>query len=206
MRTSPFPAMGVVAVGLAVVLCSGCVRYHQTVRALYQPPAPPSPLGTLSDPMWKTQEANAEASDFVIYQHEFEYNGVRLNKAGEDHVRQIAVRLQGGADMPVVIEQGATTARDDTEFQYPVHPNAELDLQRREVVVRSLAAMGVTDAHQRVAVAPAYAHPMKASEASAAYERSFQYDGYGPYGTYGGGAFGPFGGFGGFGGIGGGFF
>lgn len=158
------------------------------------------PLGAKSDVCWQRQEANAEMSDFVVYQHEFAYNQKRLNTDGEDHVRQIAARLLAGLDAPVVIERSMTAVREETEFKYPIHPNSELDLQRREVLVLSLTAMGISDADQRVVVAPAYVPGMKATEAAAAYQRGFgqQNNGWGAGGAagWGGGSFGPFSSFG----------
>ncbi len=183
-------------VSCLTLLYSGC-GYCQRARMFYQPPPPANPLGAHVDPLWKIQEANAEASDFVIYQHEFELNGTRLNTAGEDHVKEVAARLNAGQDMQVLVERSMTTAREDTEFKYPVHPNPELDMKRREVIVRSLAVMGVPDAEQRVVVAPSMAEGFKATEAQRSYSQALQ--GGGQFGRgygFGGGFFGPFSGFG----------
>ena len=56
------------------------------------------PLGAMSDCVWAHQEANAEHSDFVVYENEFGIDSEILNTAGEDHVRQIAARLASGQD------------------------------------------------------------------------------------------------------------
>lgn len=169
----------------------------------YRQPPPPAPLGTLSDPVWQTQEVNAEASKFVVYEHEFVLGGVRMNMAGQNHVKQIAARLDAGAPFPVAVERSMTSTRPEDEYQFPVHPNPELDNRRREVVVRALTAMGIADADQRVVVAPAFAEGYTGPEAEAAYQRSlYNNSGQGGFGGFGGG----FGGFGaGQGGIGGGF-
>lgn len=192
-----------------VALCGGCHHLH-AVRAIYNPPPTPPTLGTISDSIWKLQENGAEGADFIIYQHEFESNGTRLNKGGEDHLQQIAVRLLSGQDFPVIIEQSSTSVKEGTEFEYPIHPNPELDLERREITVRLLTAMGVQDADKRTLVAPSYAMDYRAIEAIRAYQIGYtgQTLGYGggffsPFGF--GGNFGGFGGFGGFG-FGGGFF
>ncbi|MHB8902355.1 MAG: hypothetical protein ACYC6Y_26650 [Thermoguttaceae bacterium] len=148
----------------------------------------PAPLGTLSDPIWRNQESNAEHSDFVIHMHEFQGNTERLNTAGEDHVKQIAARLLSGQEAQVLVERSMTSARPETKYQYRVHPNVELDLARREIVVRSLAAMGITDAEQRVVVSPALTPGMTADEAEGAYRA----------GVTGSGMSAPGGGFGGF--------
>ena len=47
----------------------------------------PTTLGTISDEYWSKQNQNADASNFVIYQHEFALNSVRLNTLGEDHIK-----------------------------------------------------------------------------------------------------------------------
>ena len=136
------------------------------------PPAPP-PLGYASDPIWKIQESNAEASDFVIYEHEFEESdGVTLNTAGEDHVKQIAQRAFAGFQYPIIIQRSSMSVDPDDKYEYPVHSNPELDRRRREVVVAALAEMGVEDAEQRVVVAPALAPGFEGFEAERAY-RSF---------------------------------
>ncbi len=193
--------------GLAVLLIlslgmalSGCAPRRRS--AFYQAPPPPRTLGAYNDQIFQIQEVNAEASKFVVYQHEFTLNGIRLNTAGEDHVKRIAAELERGTDYPVVIERSNTSPRQNTTYKYPVHPNPELDMQRREVVVRSLTAMGVPEADQRVSVAPAYVAPYTDPEAERAYMRGIMGGGMGGFGGFGGG-FGGFGG--GIGGIGGGF-
>ncbi len=191
----------VAAASPILVFATGCSSYWQRVESLYQPPAPPAQLGTISDGIWQNQERNGEASDFVIYQHEFDMDSPRLNMAGQDHVKQIVARLNSGHNQPVLVERSMMSSRPDTEFGYPVHPNPELDMQRREMVVRCLAAMGVADADQRVVVAPALAEGYKATEARQAYLQGFRQDrfgGYGHGGYLGGGLSGPFTGIGGF--------
>jgi hypothetical protein len=160
----------------------------------------PSPMGTLSDPIWIAQEENAEPAKFVIYQHEFVYNQARMNWAGEDHIKQIAARLHAGQNYPVLVERSMTSKLEYTEYKYPVHANPQLDMQRRAVIVQMLTALGVPDAEQRVVVSPALTRGFQDGEAERAYGRSFFFGG--GFGGFGGG----FGGFGsGFGGFGGGF-
>lgn len=140
-------------------------------------PLPPSPLGYASDPIWQLQERNGESSDFVIYDHEFVGETIRLNKAGEDHVKQIAARLRYGAPFPVIVEQAFNSARPGaTEHRYPVYNNPQLDLQRRELVARALSAMGVENAQDRVVVAPALADGLTDVEAERAYARGVSND------------------------------
>jgi hypothetical protein len=87
-----------------------------------------------------------------------------------------------------------TTARKDTEFKFPVNPNPELDMQRRDIVVRALTAMGVRDADQRVVVAPPLAAGYMATEATKAYYQGLNQSGtFGSgYGGFGGAWFGSF--------------
>ena len=161
-----------------MLFATGC---HQTASMFYQPPTPAQMLGQSVDQFNEVQERNAEAAKFTIYVHEFDenfsedgksYGGVRLTEDGEDHVRQIASAIRGGAHFPVVIERGWTSTRGGTAWNYPVHLNAELDNRRREVVVRALAHMGIADAAQRVSVAPALVHPLSGVEGENAYRRS----------------------------------
>jgi len=201
----PTRLVAALSVLAALALTTGCQHYHQA-KALYQPPPPVAPLGAVSDPIWQSQEARAEASDFVVYQHEFGYQNARLNHCGMNHLMQISARLKYCPHLPVIVEPSLMTVREDTDFQYPVHPNPELDLQRREVVVLALQEMGVPNAEKRVLVAPALAEAANAVESQRAYNQALSGAGF-----FGGG-FGGFGGFGssfgggfGFSGFGGGF-
>jgi hypothetical protein len=161
-----------------------------------RPPA--SSLGTLSDPVWQNQEANAEPSEFVIHEHEFVVDTEFLNTAGEDHLKQIAVRLATGQNAQVLVERSMNSARPDTEYKYRVHPNPDLDMRRRDVVIRALLAMKIPDADSRTVIAPDLAPQYRAGETAAS-----DYSDYGgsQNGWGGGGGFG--GGGGGFGGTGG---
>ncbi len=163
----------IAVLGFAPVIFTGCQTF-QRAKMLYQPPPPPRTLGSINDEVWMTQERNAEAIDFVIYQHEFKINHDRLNTAGMDHVQQIAARLASGQDFPVIVERSFSTVRPSTEFKYPIHPSPELDLRRREVIVHSLVALGIPNADERVVVAPQLRPGMKATEAARAYAIGFQ--------------------------------
>ncbi len=176
--------MRLLLAGASVLLlaATGC----QGWGARFRDPAP-APLGALSDPIWRNQEANAERSEFVVYQHEFEGDAEWLNTGGEDHVKQIAYRLLNGQDAQVLVERSMTSARENTEYKYPVHPNPELDMRRRDIVVRSLQAMGVADAPDRVVVSPALTPGFTADEAESAYRTGIGASGIGsPRGGFGG--------------------
>jgi hypothetical protein len=196
-----------VSLALLAALAAGGCTPRQKIAAYYDPPPPPAMLGTEVDEINRAQEENAEAAKFIIYQHEFQLNhledgrnigGVRLNEYGEDHVKRIADQIKKGAPWPVVVERSQTTAWVDTQFQYPVHFDPDLDLRRREAVVRALVRLGVADAEQHVVVAPSFAQGITSEEAVRAYYRGTS--GWGSGGGYGG--FGGIGGFGGFGGFG----
>jgi hypothetical protein len=179
-----------VATAFSVVLSSGCQQHW---RNFYQHPTVPA-LGTHSDPIWQNQETNAEMSDFIVYQHEFQPDTEWLNTDGEDHVKQIAARLQSGQDAQVVVERSRTASRAGTEHEYPVHVNPKLDLRRREIIARSLAAMGIADADERVVVAPSPAQGLRANEAESAYRNGVGTGRMNSNGGFGGFFFGGFGG------------
>ena len=186
-----FAHASVILLGL---LISGCAKdqskYHGSVL-------PPDPLGTISDPIWQQQEANAEASDFVIHEHEFVGNSVRLNNAGEQHVQQIAARADE-VPFPILVEPSSMSRRKSDRYGFPVHPNAELDKRRRDVIVRALTKMGVDDAARRVTISPALTPGFEHFEAERAYQSGFSIQGNRGSGGFGGVSGGFGGGFGGF--------
>lgn len=152
-----------------------------------RPPAPP--LGSLSDPVWQNQEYNAEHSDFVIHEHEFIADTEYLNTLGEDHLKQIAARLASGHDALVLVERSMNSARPETAYKYRVHPNPELDMKRRDIVVRSLLAMRIADADARTVIAPDLAPRYRAAETATSDFSdvgAFQ-GGFGGLGAFGGG-------------------
>lgn len=201
----------VVMACLAATVASGC--QGNSKYQFYQEPPPPPVLGAYVDNPMQIQEENAEASKFVIYDHEFRLAEAEdgkmkgtyyLNEDGEDHVRKIAENLRQGVPYPVIIERSRSSAKPDTTYKYPVHRNAKLDNQRREVIVKSLQAMGIEQADEVVVVAPALTPGLDGFEAERAYRSSTARFG-GGQGIGGLGGFGGFGGLGGFGGFGGGF-
>ena len=153
----------------------------------------PMPLGTLSDPAWKTQESNAEASDLVIHEHEWVANTNSLNDAGISHLMRITSRVHQ-TPFPIVIEPSSQSVRAETEHKFPIHNDIKLDMSRRDLIVDTLMKRGVTDAQNRVQVGPATAPGFESFEGERAYSRGFR-------GGDEGGALGR----GGFGGMGGGF-
>jgi hypothetical protein len=173
------------------------------------PNAPIAP-GALSHDIFRMQEHNAEAADFIIYEHEFRVEpcarvtdpnfndnysrkaainpcddtlvggDVRLNYAGEDHVKQIAARLQSGAPFPVLIERSRHSRRLGDTYKLPVHLNPQLDMRRREVIVHALTAFGIQNAEDVVVVSPSFVEGFTSGEAERSYLR-----GINPYGGIG---------------------
>lgn len=181
---------------LLTLFSTGCMYNVTGPRSYFRAPNAPAPLGTLTDPIWQQQEDNSEPEKFVVYQHEWTLNTVRLNEFGEDHVKQLAARLTAGQNFPVLVERSNTAVDQRTEYKYPVHDSPELDMRRRDVIVQALLAMGVADANQRVIIGMSMTRGYSDMEAERAYYRGFIGNGFN-------GAFGGFGGFGGMGGLGG---
>jgi hypothetical protein len=170
--------------GLAVV--AGCHHPGDRRHGTYRGPAAdrPFPLGQVSDAHWETQQTNAEAADFIFYDHEFRYDTkarvdtAELTPAGKKHLMQVALRLEH-VPFPVVIEQSPNNSRP------------ELDEARRRTVVEQLARLGLPNAEERVIVAGAFPEGYTGIEAENAYYNIFT-------GAFGGGMGRRFGGTGGF--------
>lgn len=181
-----------VITGLLAVTAAGCCKD----KCAYMQPIEPTPVGTISDNIWKLQETNAEASDFVIHEHEFSGNSSRLNDAGESHVRQIAARMCE-TPFPVIIESSSMSRREGTQHGFPVHGDHALDQRRRDVIVATLTSLGAHDVDSKVIVGPALTPGFEQFEAESAYHRGI--NGAGGRGGFGGGFGGGLGG--GLGGI-----
>src|SRR4030095_4753909 len=132
----------------------------------------PFPIGQVTDSFWETQQTNAEAADFIFYDHEFRGNTAELAPGAKKHLEQVALRLEH-VPFPVVIEESPHDARPD------------LDQARRRTIVEQLARIGVVNAEERVIVANAFPEGYTAQEAEAAYYGGVLNNGYG--GVRGGG-------------------
>ena len=166
-----------------VIAAGGCVNHNR----------PEAPLGSISDSIWQWHEHNAEASDFVIHEHEFDGNTSRLNTLGESHVRQVAARMQE-TSFPVIIQQSSMSTREDDEHGFPVHGDTALDQRRREVIVHTLIELGAKDVENKVVVAPALTPGFELIQAEAAYYRAINGASRGGRGQGGGSGFGGGGG------------
>ena len=148
-----------VAATVAFSLCAcGCVKNHITVPAPV--PNPPAQLGATVYPSLQTQEENGEASDFVVYEHEFVQGTSRLNPEGESHLRQIAVRAPH-TPFPVIVEHVSPDVSTDDPCYVAC---TTLDAQRRQAVTAALTMMGVPGAHGRVISGPALTAGLRARQ------------------------------------------
>jgi hypothetical protein len=140
-------------------------------------------LGQVTDSHWETQQTNAEASDFVFYDHEFVGDTAKLTPLGEKHLQQVALRI-GQVPFPVVVEQSIN------------NKTPKLDGERRQAIIGKLTRLGVCKVEERVVVAPAITEGITAQEGEAAYYSTIlggnEYGGYG--GAFGGRGFGGSGG------------
>ncbi len=188
MRQAIIPALTLCVGGLMAAL-AGCRSTSTSVN-----PEGPLPLGAVVDPHWHQMVTNAEASDFVIYEHEFIGTTAQLNQRGQDHVKQIARRM-ADVPFPVVIEPVSTRPFDNRQFEEKEFTDvnrerreileldrarrevadadrrAEIDAARRQEIVHFLSSLGYPYANERVFVAPAYASGITGLEGARNYER-----------------------------------
>jgi len=139
----------------------------------------PFPLGQVSDSIWETQQTNAEAADFIFFDHEFEGSTANLAPAAKRKLEAVALRLEH-VPFPITIEQSPNNARP------------QLDAQRRQAVIEQLARVGVPNVDKRVVIAKALTDGFTAIEGEQAYYQNI----YNNFGS-GGGAGRRFGGMGG---------
>lgn len=144
----------------------------------------PFPLGQVSDSFWETQQTNAEAADFIFYDHEFRGNTAELGPAAKKHLMQVALRLEH-VPFPVVIEESP-----GSHSPAEIARRAEIDQARRQTIVEQLARLGVGNIEERVIVANAFPEGYTGVESEGSY-----YNVIG--GAFGGGAGRRFGGTGG---------
>jgi hypothetical protein len=70
----------------------------------------PFPLGQVSDSIWETQQTNAEAADFIFFDHEFEGSTANLAPAAKRKLESVALRLEH-VPFPITIEQSQLEQR-----------------------------------------------------------------------------------------------
>jgi hypothetical protein len=118
------------------------------------------PLGQNNDAFWETQQTNAEAADFIFYDHEFTGETANLAPGAKRHLEEVALRLPH-VPFPIVIEQSMFNAKPD------------LDQARRQTIVMQLARLGVANVEDRVVVANAFAEGFTAIQGERAYYSGF---------------------------------
>lgn len=141
------------------------------------------PLGSTVRAHRQVMETNAEASDFILHDHDFVGETAELTPLGKDKIMEIGARMRS-TPFPVLVERGVNNS------------NPELDAHRRNLVAQILTDFGNFDADQRTIVAPAYSLGYNSFQAEGNY---YQYLSTGGNGNFGNNGFGNGGG-GGFGG------
>ncbi|MCE9529045.1 MAG: hypothetical protein K8R36_23605 [Planctomycetales bacterium] len=180
-----------------VALAAGCAGPHhkQSHHTYGGPPYGPAhdrpfPVGQVSDSHWETQQTNAEAADFIFYDHEFRFDTTKhvetaqLSPLAKKHLAEVALRLEH-VPFPVVIEE-LPRNHDDAKN----HEKGLLEQARRKTIVEQLNRLGVTNADERVVIANACAEGFTGVEGERSYFNIIN-------GGFGGGAGRRFGGTGG---------
>ena len=146
---------------LTALVLAGC---HGTAardgRAATPPYDRPFALGQVTDAHTDTQETNAEAFKFIMYDHEFRESETRggtktttLTPDGKKHLTQIAVRL-AQVPFPVVIEETESHQVNDLRRANVVrwicafHEIPEGDPQREMIEGRVIIAPAIENGHR----------------------------------------------------------
>lgn len=162
---------------MTALAASGCSWCHQESHKTYGgPPYGPAhdrpfPVGQVTDSFWETQQTNAEAADFIFYDHEF-----RRTTSGPDRVEtaqlaplakkkleQVAVRLEH-VPFPVIIESFPRNHDAAQNYQKGLVEEA-----RRKTIVEHLNQMGIQNADERVVIANAFPEGITGIEGERAY-------------------------------------
>jgi hypothetical protein len=153
-----------VALAAACVLLIGCAgphhkqSHHTYGGPPYGPPHDrPLPIGQATDSFWETQQTNAEAADFIFYDHEFKRQTTgnheetaQLGPLAKKKLEQVALRLEH-VPFPVVIEQ---FPRDHDLAKN--HQKGLVEEARRKTIVEQLNRLGITNADERVVISNAF--------------------------------------------------
>ena len=178
-----------------VALAAGCAGDHHSHKTYGGPPyGPPHdrpfPVGQVTDSHWETQQTNAEAADFIFYDHEFRYDTTRhvdtaqLSPLAKKKLEQVALRLEH-VPFPVIIEE--LPRNHDAAKNYE---KGLLEQARRQTIVEQLNRLGITNADERVVISNAFPEGITGVEAEQSYSNILG-------GAFGGGAGRRFGGTGG---------
>jgi len=166
------------SLALLALAASGCCWDHHGHKSYGGPPyGPPHdrpfPLGQVTDSHWETQQSNAEAADFIFYDHEFRRmttgptnvreETAQLSPLAKKKLEQVALRLEH-APFPVVIE---SFPRDHDAAKN--HQKGLVEEARRKTVVEQLNRMGITNADERVVISNAFPEGITGVEGERAY-------------------------------------
>jgi hypothetical protein len=109
---------------------AGCAWMHTVVGPPFDRPFP---LGQVSDSFWETQQTNAEAADFIFFDHDFVGDSPNLTPGAKNKLQSVALRLEH-VPFPVVIEQS----------QYNRRPELDAEQSEERVVISGSFAEGFT--------------------------------------------------------------
>ena len=133
------------ALALLATSAVGCQQTSYTTGTTQSP----QPLGAVIDPHIHAMVTNAQASDFIIYQHEFIGSTVQLTSEGQNHLKQIARRLCE-TPFPVLIEP--VTFRPFENHMYEEKEFTDMNRERRELLELDRARRETADADRRAEI------------------------------------------------------
>lgn len=146
-------------IAACLLLCltsTGCGWSIWNLRSMAVPET--YPLGSNVRAHYHTMETNGEASDFILYRHDFQESSAHLTPAGKDRLLEIAARMRS-APYPVVVERSLN------------NNDPELDELRRRLVESVLTGLGNMDAEKRVFVSQSYDPGLNSMEGEMDYYR-----------------------------------
>ena len=164
-----------VVLAAACLLTVGCAGPHKQSHKTYGgPPYGPAhdrpfPVGQVTDSFWETQQTNAEAADFIFYDHEFRYDTklhaetAQLSPLAKKKLEQVALRLEH-VPFPVIIEELPRT-HDEAKN----HEKGLVEQARRKTIVEQLNRLGITNADERVVISNAFPEGYTGVEAERSY-------------------------------------
>jgi len=144
------------------------------------------PLGVTVRAHYQAMETNAEAVDFILYQHDFILETAELTPDGKDKLLEISARMRS-APFPVLVERSENNS------------NPELDAYRRDLIAQILTDLGNPDADQRTIVSTPYGPGYNSIESERDWYQHIGGGGNNNFNNFGNNGFGGAGG-GGFGG------
>jgi hypothetical protein len=130
--------------------------------------AVPAPPGTYINQWSDAMICSARHQQLLISRHEWFAGGNELGPEGREHVLQLSELMKGSGYL-ITIEQEPVQLDYDDTFEEATARVAQLNEQRRDVVVQLMADSGVADADQRVFLLPANGVGVRGVEAPRIY-------------------------------------